>query len=175
MLMFLYRDITGYGFHKSSLPGRPASHGCVRLLESDAKWLFHWGQSGTPVRILGHYNFSRARPWMQPAWWSRGVTLLVRLTLHPIRIPKCRNDFTPSAGGPLTVWRREDGTSHRAFGPKCRFPFLCRDSEWTAEVCLRMPPSVDSVILGYTSWNIFLDESYDDAKTLFDIGRFGEF
>jgi hypothetical protein len=70
---FNFDTITGYGFHKYSLPGRPASHGCVRLLESDAKWVFHWGQSGTPVRILGHYDFSSPRPWMRPAWWSRGV------------------------------------------------------------------------------------------------------
>ncbi len=71
---FNFDTITGYGFHQYSLPGRPASHGCVRLLECDAKWLFHWGKSGTPVRILDHYDFSSPRPWMQPAWWSRGVT-----------------------------------------------------------------------------------------------------
>ena len=51
------------------------SDNLIRLLESDAKWLFHWGRPGTPVRILGHYDFSSPRPWMEPAWWSRSVTL----------------------------------------------------------------------------------------------------
>ena len=71
---FNFDTISGYGFHQYSLPGRPASHGCVRLLESDAKWLFHWGHLGTPVILRGHYDFSNPRPWMQPTWWSRGVT-----------------------------------------------------------------------------------------------------
>ena len=72
---FNFDTITGYAFHQYSLPGRPASHGCIRLLESDAKWLFRWGQFGTPVRLIGHYDFSSPRPWMQPVWWSHGVTL----------------------------------------------------------------------------------------------------
>jgi len=77
----------GLGLHQYALPGRPASHGCVRLLLADAKWLFHWGegwmltsdrqvlQHGTPILIVGSYNFGRTRPWLQPEWWSRGVTL----------------------------------------------------------------------------------------------------
>jgi len=72
---FNFDDVSGYGFHEYSLPGRPASHGCIRLLESDAQWLFHWGRPGTPVMVHGRYDFSSSRPWMQPAWWSRGVTL----------------------------------------------------------------------------------------------------
>ena len=72
---FNFDRVIGYGFHEYSLPGRPASHGCIRLLESDAKWLFHWGRPGTPVMVLGHYDFSSPRPWMQPTWWSGGVTL----------------------------------------------------------------------------------------------------
>jgi lipoprotein-anchoring transpeptidase ErfK/SrfK len=72
---FNFDTTTGYAFHQYSLPGRPASHGCIRLLEVDAMWLFHWGRYGTPVRVLGHYDFSSPRPWMQPVWWSRGVTL----------------------------------------------------------------------------------------------------
>jgi hypothetical protein len=71
---FNFDDVAGYGFHEYSLPGRPASHGCIRLLECDAKWLFHWGRPGTPVLVCGRYGFSGPRPWMQPAWWSRGVT-----------------------------------------------------------------------------------------------------
>jgi hypothetical protein len=72
---FNFDSISGYGFHEYSLPGRPASHGCIRLLQSDAKWLFHWGRPGTRVMVLGHYDFGSPRPWMQPAWCSRGVIL----------------------------------------------------------------------------------------------------
>ena len=49
----------GIAFHKYSLPGRAASHGCVRMLERDAQWLFEWGEAprtgakGTPVLVLG--------------------------------------------------------------------------------------------------------------------------
>jgi hypothetical protein len=71
---FNFDTAIGYGFHEYSLPGRPASHGCIRLLASDAKWLFHWGRSGTPVIVRGHYDFKNPRPWMDPAWWSRGQT-----------------------------------------------------------------------------------------------------
>jgi lipoprotein-anchoring transpeptidase ErfK/SrfK len=72
---FNFDTTTGFAFHQYSLPGRPASHGCIRLLESDAIWLFHWGHAGTPVMLIGRYDFSRPRPWMQPVWWSHGVTL----------------------------------------------------------------------------------------------------
>jgi lipoprotein-anchoring transpeptidase ErfK/SrfK len=71
---FNFDSTAGYGFHEYSLPGSPASHGCVRLLESDAKWIFYWGQLGTPVIIRGRYDYSKQRPWMRPAWWARGVT-----------------------------------------------------------------------------------------------------
>jgi lipoprotein-anchoring transpeptidase ErfK/SrfK len=72
---FNFDSIAGYGFHEYSLPGRPASHGCIRMLETDAKWLFHWGHSGTPVMVLGEYDYDAPRPWMTPDWWSRGVSL----------------------------------------------------------------------------------------------------
>jgi hypothetical protein len=72
---FNFDSTNGYGFHEYSLPGRPASHGCIRLLDSDAKWLFHWGRSGTPVIVRGRYDFNGPRPWMRPAWWLRGVVL----------------------------------------------------------------------------------------------------
>lgn len=41
----------GYFLHAQSLPGRPASHGCVRLLHEDAKKLFEWVKKGDLVII----------------------------------------------------------------------------------------------------------------------------
>jgi len=34
-------------FHKFDLPGYPASHGCVRLPEEDAKWIYDWADHWT--------------------------------------------------------------------------------------------------------------------------------
>jgi hypothetical protein len=57
------------------------------MLERDAKWVFHWGEgwtvdpesrsvvNGTPVLVLGSYDFKKRQPWLKPAWWSTGVTL----------------------------------------------------------------------------------------------------
>jgi hypothetical protein len=77
----------GDSFHEYSLPGRPASHACVRLLAVDAKWLYGWGEQwqldsqgrvlspGTPVLILGAYDFRAPKPWRSPASLSRPIEL----------------------------------------------------------------------------------------------------
>ena len=84
---FNFCNRIGLGLHQYTLPGRPASHGCVRLLRPDAEWLFYWGQgwtlasdgqvlvNGTPVLIVGGYDYKGTRPWLQAAWWAKGVTL----------------------------------------------------------------------------------------------------
>ncbi len=64
----------GVGWHQYQLPGYPASHSCMRLLESDAKWLYDWADmwvlkdqqlaaQGTPVLIFGDYPFGKGKPW----------------------------------------------------------------------------------------------------------------
>jgi len=65
----------GVAFHQYDLPGYPASHGCVRLLEEDAHWIYDWADQwvlsksgdvlayGTPVVIFGDYSFGAAPPW----------------------------------------------------------------------------------------------------------------
>lgn len=73
-------DITGVSFHQFDLPGYPASHGCVRLLEEDAKWLYDWAEQwllakpgdeilayGTPVIIFGDYYYGEKAPWQRLA------------------------------------------------------------------------------------------------------------
>ena len=75
---FNFHNQRGVSFHQFSLPGHPASHSCVRLLERDAKWLFGWGEvwsldeqgrevlePGTPVLILGQYDFAAPPPWLK--------------------------------------------------------------------------------------------------------------
>lgn len=73
-------NITGVAFHKYDLPGYPASHGCVRLLEEDAKWVYDWAEQwllskpahsvlahGTPVIIFGDYSYGGKAPWQRLA------------------------------------------------------------------------------------------------------------
>jgi len=85
---FNFASDRGFGVHQYTLPGRPASHGCVRMLERDAKWVFHWGEGwtldpdshsvvgyGTPVLVIGSYDFKKRQPWLKPGWWAIGVTL----------------------------------------------------------------------------------------------------
>jgi hypothetical protein len=86
---FNFHNTRGLSFHQYALPGRPASHACIRLLERDARWLFDWGEQwrlndrgwtvleqGTPVLILNCYNFDQPPPWRDTAWVGRGVTLV---------------------------------------------------------------------------------------------------
>ncbi len=68
--------LKGVAFHQYELPGRPASHGCVRLLEVDARWVYDWARQwtpgrgsqvkayGTPVLVFGDYAYADAAPWL---------------------------------------------------------------------------------------------------------------
>src|SRR5437773_2769046 len=66
---FNFASRQGLALHEYALPGRPASHGCARMLAIDAKWLFDWGdgwtlaastrelvQPGTLVLVFGKYD-----------------------------------------------------------------------------------------------------------------------
>ena len=85
---FNFQNERGLSFHEYALPGRPASHACVRLLERDARWLYAWGGGwtldergwevltrGTPVLIIGCYAFGDEPPWRSVAWLAKGVEL----------------------------------------------------------------------------------------------------
>lgn len=85
-LYFNFHNDRGLAFHQFTLPGHPASHACVRLLERDARWLYDWGEGwvldergwtvlvpGTPVLILGSYDFGAPPPWRSLEWLARGV------------------------------------------------------------------------------------------------------
>jgi lipoprotein-anchoring transpeptidase ErfK/SrfK len=71
---FNFESGRGLAFHEYSLPGVPASHGCIRLLSRDAEWIYSWGEGwecgvtpaarpGTPVLIWAPYVFTEPVPW----------------------------------------------------------------------------------------------------------------
>lgn len=69
----------GVAFHQYELPGRPVSHGCVRLLAEDAEWMYRWSgawsldrrhrviERGTPVLVTGDYDYTGPAPWLRLA------------------------------------------------------------------------------------------------------------
>lgn len=74
---FNLENFRGVSFHQYELPGYPASHACVRLLEEDAHWIYYWAEQwiltkdgefviayGTPVIIFGEYDFKDVKPWL---------------------------------------------------------------------------------------------------------------
>lgn len=76
---FNVQNEEGIGWHKYQLPGYPASHSCLRLLEEDAKWMYDWAEEwvladeqtvrakGTPVIVFGSYDFKGRKPWLNLA------------------------------------------------------------------------------------------------------------
>ena len=83
-----FHSTRGLAFHEYSLPGYPASRSCIRLLPRDARWLYDWGegwqldaqdasvrQPGTPVRIIGTYDFDAPPPWRSPGHLAAGLSL----------------------------------------------------------------------------------------------------
>lgn len=87
---FNFVNSRGVSFHEFELPGRPASHACVRLLQRDAQWVYAWGDQwrispdgreiitpGTPVAVLGTDEFRRPGPWRSIATWNVPIELPV--------------------------------------------------------------------------------------------------
>jgi len=78
----------GIAFHQYDLPGYPASHGCVRLLDDDAAWIYGWADQwmlsadrsrvevdGTPVIVFGKYDYGKEAPWKHLATDYRAASL----------------------------------------------------------------------------------------------------
>jgi len=73
---FNIQNKAGIGWHQYALPGYPASHSCLRLLEDDARFLYKWADEwklkgtdsiilkGTPVIVFGTYPFDGRKPWL---------------------------------------------------------------------------------------------------------------
>ena len=75
---FNFMNFEGIGTHEYTLPGYPASHGCVRMYREDAKFIYDWAdmwelesdvivQNGTPFMIIGEYDFKGVKPWLKLA------------------------------------------------------------------------------------------------------------
>lgn len=72
---FNISNLGGVGFHQYALPGYPASHSCLRLLDADAQFLYNWAEQwvledkntvkvkGTPVIVYGDYTFGKKGIW----------------------------------------------------------------------------------------------------------------
>lgn len=81
------------GMHAGYLPGYPASHGCVRLPESNAIALFNAVEVGTPVTVFGVTPLGRSRD-------ERPATMQRRDVRDPRRDMR---GFDPSL---FPLWRR---------------------------------------------------------------------
>lgn len=77
---FNFMNYEGIGTHEYTLPGYPASHGCVRLRNRDAQYIYEWAkqwelneneqvvlQNGTPFMVIGDYDFDKTLPWLKLA------------------------------------------------------------------------------------------------------------
>ena len=75
---FNFMNFEGIGTHEYTLPGYPASHGCVRMYREDAKFIYEWAnmwelendvivQNGTPFMVIGEYDFKEIQPWLKLA------------------------------------------------------------------------------------------------------------
>ncbi len=85
---FGFENKHGLSLHQYDLPGYPASHECIRLLESDARWLYDWGEEwqldkkgwnvlkqGTPLLVYGRYDQKSQPPWRSLEWLAHGIRL----------------------------------------------------------------------------------------------------
>ncbi len=82
--VFNFHAARGIHIHQYSMPtGGPTSHGCVRLIDADAKWIYDWAEPwqttrghmgpssgrgnllkpGTPVLVVGEEPSGRPRPF----------------------------------------------------------------------------------------------------------------
>ena len=78
---FNFMNFEGVGVHQYSMPGYPASHACVRLLEEDARFIYDWAEqwklnsngqviikNGTPFMVFGEYDYEQpSPPWLRLA------------------------------------------------------------------------------------------------------------
>ncbi|HEX7069838.1 MAG TPA: L,D-transpeptidase [Rhodothermales bacterium] len=103
--VFNFHDIRGIHIHQYPMPtGGPTSHGCVRLVEDDAKWIYQWADSwktrvgdgvnsmgrmpdepGTTVLVIGEDPVDNPHPFEYKAKYP--ILTRVELPGHPYDVP----------------------------------------------------------------------------------------
>lgn len=98
----------GVGWHQYALPGYPASHSCLRLLDADAQWLYNWADQwvladkntlkvkGTPVIVFGDYTFGVKGIWHKLVE-DPGITDISKNKLEEIVEPYLAEIFNQQA------------------------------------------------------------------------------
>lgn len=98
----------GVGWHQYALPGYPASHSCLRLLDADAQWLYTWADQwvladkntvkvkGTPVIVFGDYKFGVKGIWHHLVE-NPEITNISKATLEQIVEPYLAEIFNQQA------------------------------------------------------------------------------
>jgi hypothetical protein len=103
--VFNFHVARGIHIHQFAMPtGGPTSHGCVRLIDDDAMWVYHWADSwqttkgsdvgsetgqllaqGTTVLVVGEDPVAKPHPFV----WKKRIPVLkmVELPDHPYDIP----------------------------------------------------------------------------------------
>ena len=117
---FNFVNARGISFHLFDLPGYPASHACVRLLSRDAEWLYRWGEqwvldesgrtvlaAGTPVLMLGAYNYNAPPPWVSIETLASPLELPEHLAGTALLIPgvALRESVEPLAARRAVTWQ----------------------------------------------------------------------
>lgn len=101
-----FHQAKGMHVHQYEMPtGGPLSHGCVRLVDADARWVYHWGDTwqttsssngiasvganilkqGTTVLVIGTEPDGKPQPFQMGHRYP--ALKLVNLPTHPYDIP----------------------------------------------------------------------------------------
>ncbi|NBB73180.1 MAG: L,D-transpeptidase family protein [Bacteroidetes bacterium] len=104
--VFNFHDARGIHIHQYTMPqGGPTSHGCVRLIDADAKWIYNWADAwttsaggtglasrqgrllepGTTVLVLGDEPSGRPHPFLHKERYP--VLRRVELPTDPYDVP----------------------------------------------------------------------------------------
>ncbi len=94
---FNIENKAGVGWHQYAMPGYPASHSCLRMLEQQAQWMYSWAEQwildgpntvtaqGTPVIVFGAYPFGSRRPWRQQLENPKAIEITEKALEEEIR------------------------------------------------------------------------------------------